>query len=199
MPCRRFSALRSDDDFHLREDSPCRDAGDSEVLRPRWRDLDGERRIPGLTVDSGADEFPAESPRKHHYEDWAAARFPAQTDPAIIGPDADPDEDGLRNLVEFAFDLMPTEPNHDFAPLRLTPPPEQLRIEFSRPSGISGVTCEVLQSTNLVTWQPLASPLVPSDLALEGPGVATVRFGPEGWFRSTAAHSFLLLRVGVSD
>ncbi len=199
MPCRRFSALRSDDDFHLREDSPCRDAGDSEVLRPRWRDLDGERRLLGRAVDIGADEFPAESPRKHYCEDRATARFPAQTDPVIIGPDVDPDGDGLSNLVEFAFDLMPTEPNHDFAPLRLTPPSEQLRIEFSRPSGIQGVTCEVLQSTNLVTWQPLASTTVPSEVTLEGPGSATVRFGREGWFRSTAAQSFFLLRVQASD
>jgi hypothetical protein len=37
------------------------------------------------------------------YETWANTHFPGVTDPAIIGPDADPDRDGQVNSVEFVL------------------------------------------------------------------------------------------------
>jgi autotransporter-associated beta strand protein len=38
---------------------------------------------------------------------WAASYFGAETNPAIIGKAADPDNDGLNNLAEFAFNSVP--------------------------------------------------------------------------------------------
>ncbi|WP_052573833.1 GH32 C-terminal domain-containing protein [Haloferula sp. BvORR071] len=37
------------------------------------------------------------------FEEWIAAAFPGQSDPAVIGPDADPDHDGRANALEFAL------------------------------------------------------------------------------------------------
>jgi hypothetical protein len=47
---------------------------------------------------------------------WQHANWPGVTDPAIIGPDADPDNDGLLNLLEYAFALDPNTPGADGLP-----------------------------------------------------------------------------------
>ena len=38
---------------------------------------------------------------------WISSYFPGETNPAIIGPDADPDQDGVNNLAEFALAGIP--------------------------------------------------------------------------------------------
>jgi len=47
-------------------------------------------------------------PNPAAFADWQASQWPGVTDQAIIGPDADPDGDGLANLLEFASGLPPT-------------------------------------------------------------------------------------------
>lgn len=42
---------------------------------------------------------------------WTSRWWPGETDPAIIGNLADPDGDGLHNLLEYALDLDPTDPS----------------------------------------------------------------------------------------
>ena len=42
------------------------------------------------------------------FDAWRAAHWPGITDPAIIGSAADPDRDGLDNLLEYALDTDPT-------------------------------------------------------------------------------------------
>jgi autotransporter-associated beta strand protein len=41
------------------------------------------------------------------YDAWIDTYFPGETDPAIIGKDADPDGDGASNLLEFALNGIP--------------------------------------------------------------------------------------------
>ena len=43
--------------------------------------------------------------------DWQAITWPGITDPQIIGPNADPDGDGLCNLLEWSLHLFPTQPD----------------------------------------------------------------------------------------
>ncbi len=45
------------DNYHVRPDSPCIDAGDDAMVEPDNTDMDGEPRIWGAHVDIGADEF----------------------------------------------------------------------------------------------------------------------------------------------
>lgn len=47
---------------------------------------------------------------------WLSLEFPGETDPAIIGDEADPDFDTLPNLLEFALGSNPNEPDSGFAP-----------------------------------------------------------------------------------
>lgn len=43
--------------YHLRSDSPCRNAGDSSVVNSGWVDFDGKARIQESRVDIGFDEY----------------------------------------------------------------------------------------------------------------------------------------------
>lgn len=47
---------RTNGDYHLRGTSPCVDAGEDQVVRPSWLDMDSQERIQGAHVDIGADE-----------------------------------------------------------------------------------------------------------------------------------------------
>ncbi len=85
---------------------------------------------------------------------------------------ADPDDDGLPNLLEYALGLAPTV--RDASPATLpalrsatTPDPEApLRFRFTRPSAVVGIDYTVETSADLVTWTPLAAtPLLESSTA----------------------------------
>ncbi len=45
------------------------------------------------------------------FADWQSLSWPGQSDPATIGPNADPDGDGLDNLLEWALHLDGTRPD----------------------------------------------------------------------------------------
>ncbi len=58
-----------------------------------------------LAVTAAASNNPAV------FADWQQLTWPGQSNPAIIGPDADPDGDGLTNLTEWALHLDATSPD----------------------------------------------------------------------------------------
>lgn len=87
------------------------------------------------------------------YGRWRAENFPSEMDlPLTSGQDADPDCDGLKNSLEYAFNLAPKEAGHPvFAeggdPTGLpsvsvtgTPPNARLTVEFVRRRGTTGLT-----------------------------------------------------------
>lgn len=45
------------------------------------------------------------------FTDWQTLVWPSTTDPLIVGPDADPDQDGRNNLLEWALLLDPKQPD----------------------------------------------------------------------------------------
>ena len=97
--------------------SPAIGNGDDDLVPTDASDVDGDgdtaeklptdqrgmpyARIDG-TVDSGAYEFVLGG-----YYQWIDSYFPGETDPAIIGPAADPSGNGVPNLLSFATDLSP--------------------------------------------------------------------------------------------
>ncbi len=48
---------------------------------------------------------------------WREEFWPGITDPSIIGNNADPDGDGLKNLLEYALGMDPTQPGWDRLPV----------------------------------------------------------------------------------
>ncbi len=65
---------------------------------------------PEYTITYGATEIIIERPASGGYTDWIETYFPGETDPAIIGQDADPDGDGGSNRFEFALGGLPNDP-----------------------------------------------------------------------------------------
>lgn len=93
---------------------------------------------PGGVADSTAATVTVIPPALETFAIWAAAQFSAEalTNPAISGPGADPDGDGLNNTDEYVFGTLPL--TSGVAPIpALTGPATSLAIQFtaSRASG----------------------------------------------------------------
>lgn len=106
------------------------------------------------------------------YEAWLQLNFTAteRADVAVSGPNADPDNDGLSNLMEFAFNANPKLAAAVNTTTALNAAaPNIAAIEFLRRAGgtgtaanyiADGIRYEILQSADLTTWTPLSDTLV---------------------------------------
>lgn len=83
---------------------------------------------------------------------WQLAQFSAEelNQPAISGPNADPDGDGLSNLLEYALGLSPRAGSTDPAVVSATD--TEWGYTFNRPADRADVTYAVEWSTDLTTW-----------------------------------------------
>ncbi len=81
------------------------------------------------------------------FSDWQSLTWPGVSDVNIIGPLADPDRDGWRNLVEWALGLAGNQP--DNAPLTLTKNGAAWALTYRRPADRSGVSYAVEVSPDL--------------------------------------------------
>jgi hypothetical protein len=84
---------------------------------------------------------------------WRRASFtPAElADPSISGDQADPDHDGLSNLMEYALGLPPKNPtttNRPYASVTTG----YLTLTYTRAKAATDVSVVVEQSNDLVTW-----------------------------------------------
>jgi hypothetical protein len=87
-------------------------------------------------------------------EQWRQSYFGISTNTGNAADAFDFDQDGVPNLIEFAFGLDPK----NAASLQL--PQAQITggslvITFIQPSGVSGIIYGAESSTNLLTWQPV--------------------------------------------
>jgi hypothetical protein len=93
------------------------------------------------------------------YAIWVAAKFtPLEAaNPLISGPDADPDRDGRKNLIEFAFGLEPKS-----GPSLQLPQPQRiggsLVTSFTEPAGVGGIIYGAEWSTTLAPGSWTAIP-----------------------------------------
>ena len=102
--------------------------------------------IDNLTVSAGN---PVRS-----FQSWINGFFLGETDPAIIGPDADPDHDGLKNFAEYAFAL---EPDSGTSCDPLINPFNHGNGRFTyvrRALSDSGMSFTILTSPDLSVWTP---------------------------------------------
>lgn len=97
---------------------------------------------------------PVPVPEPEPFALWQARHWPAMTNPEVIGPDADPDGDGRRNLEEYALGTDPTRAD--------APDPGQpwIRLEHGDGGARVWVGVEVLADRSDLEIELLMSPFV---------------------------------------
>ena len=92
--------------------------------------------------------------RDKPFDAWRFSKFSALEliDPAISSATADPDGDGLRNLVEFAFALEPETP--DVSPLVVSVDSNHLVLSVTKNPAATDVAWAAEWSENLEQWFP---------------------------------------------
>lgn len=86
------------------------------------------------------------------FSDWIGLAFPGQSDPAIVGPEADPDGDGRSNLLEYFLGTNPALSDEPDAIATTEDGAGHAVLSFRMAKTIPGVSYTVQQSTDLVTW-----------------------------------------------
>jgi beta-glucanase (GH16 family)/regulation of enolase protein 1 (concanavalin A-like superfamily) len=84
------------------------------------------------------------------FADWQSLTWPGVSDAAITGALADPDNDGLQNLTEWALGLSATQPGN--LPASVVNAGGTLDFTYSRSKNATGVTIKVEWSDDLSFW-----------------------------------------------
>lgn len=128
------------------------------------------------------------------FEEWREREFPDDFwDDTVSGFDADPDGDGIPNILEYALGGHPLLPNGALTTLGIDAD-GYLTISFRRRAGAGGVLYDVQYSTDLTQpWQSLPG----TPVAVSGPdedGMETVTFRDTATM-NTLGRRFLRVRV----
>jgi hypothetical protein len=134
-------------------------------------------------IETCADLAVTVAPNTNVYADWIAQAFPGVTNLAIIGRTADPDQDGVPNLGEFALGLTPSL--RDAAPFSAGLPglpigfllfaggTQYLAMTVKRPVGRQGILYQAEVSGPLFQWSAAISAGTPGP---NGDGTESVTF-----------------------
>ncbi len=131
------------------------------------------------------------------YDAWRTRRFSVEelSHPAVSADEADPDGDGLANLLEYAQGTDPRTPSAS-APLAISAPAESggpLAIRFRRLLLAHEVEYSPEISNDLQTWEPVDGALAEeSSLNPDGTLTATV------WLRQTREPAVRFFRLRVA-
>ena len=99
-----------------------------------------------------SDPFVVGPPATSGFADWRRQHFPTQSDDdAVSGPAADPDEDALPNLWEYAAGTNPNAAE-GVSPVRMHLEQGRFVVEFRRLKAATGVSFQAEASTDLLTW-----------------------------------------------
>ena len=99
-----------------------------------------------------------------HFASWQARYFSAAEllDAGISGPDADPDEDGVSNLMEFALGASPFEASRPGLEM-VVPGDGRMYLRLRKPAMSMDVSLSVQVSVNLKDWSDAGVILGESD------------------------------------
>ena len=126
-----------------------------------------------------------------HHQSWQLAEFGADADnPAIAGDAANPDHDGLANLLEYALGTDPNYPNPSPVTWETTGEPPALVITIPRDPDATGVTLEVESTANLA--DPASWTTAGVEILTHTPDLLVVRDsqpGPHRFFRLRATRN----------
>ncbi|MDB6124200.1 MAG: hypothetical protein JWQ71_3193 [Pedosphaera sp.] len=117
------------------------------------------------------------------FEDWIAQYYPGSTDPSVIGIAADPEGDGVKNLIEFALGMNPAvsdavhfstnQPGLPIGFLLNFGGTNYLVLRVQRPRNVSGITYAAETTSDLTNWD---SALIIGPPVLNGNGTETFLF-----------------------
>jgi len=96
----------------------------------------------------------------NNYAGWKSANFTAAelANPAISGPNADPDHDGLSNAWECVLGLLPKTPDSAGRAPSSTGNPAYLELQFERVTNLPvDVTISLYGATGLSAWSLLSA------------------------------------------
>jgi hypothetical protein len=127
------------------------------------------------------------------FGDWAVRTFSATQllNDSISGPAADPDGDGVANLMEFVVGGDALVGDAAKTNVQIVTAPGQFRLQFLERKNLAGVTRDFLSSTNLIVW----SPIIPANVSVvQDLGGTEVK---EAVFAASAAQGFF--RIGYSQ
>jgi hypothetical protein len=135
------------------------------------------------------------------FELWQESNWPGVTDPAVIGSAADPDRDGLDNLMEYALDADPTVTDDSVLPVVgfvKIDGQSYLTLAYDRRTDDPGLTYEVVASDAL--HAPLSGWAVQTAILESGvPDAATgrlhIKIRDSVPVETGGAHRYLRLRV----
>ncbi len=119
------------------------------------------------------------------FSDWLNGYFsaPELNDPLLAAPSADPDQDGLSNLLEYALGSSPRSTTSTGLP-ELSSAGGNWLYTFQRPVNRSDLAYLVEFSTNLVTWNPVAAQKILADAETETWSASISQSAhPSGFFR----------------
>ncbi len=130
------------------------------------------------------------------YGSWASAAFPAGTDAAAQQPNADPDGDGITNLMEYALGTSPV--GFSAAPPASTVTigaDKYLAVSWTRPVGLNDISTVGQVSTSATTWSSSPSEVTTTITNIGGGRESVVVRDA----KPITAGSFRLLRVKVTQ
>jgi hypothetical protein len=148
---------------------------------------------------TGLDGLPALSalffdPETTPYENWTATYFTdlERATPAMSEPDADPDQDGLGNRMEYALGLNPRQPDVAGRPA-VGLVAGYFMVQYTRPKTVTDVSLILEWSVDLVHWSRAEDALAPFSVSDEGNvqritlrSIAPVSEQPVGFLRFSA-------------
>ncbi len=88
------------------------------------------------------------------YAEWAASHFDDPEDQSVAGPEADPDEDGVKNLLEYALGMDPLQASRAGLP-EVEYTEEGAAIVFHRDPNLSDIAYVVEASNDLEMWDEI--------------------------------------------
>ena len=124
-------------------------------------DLDGSG--PQEVLAAGNQPWDVELDRRcRNYEEWRGRCFRADAPPGLTAPEADAEADGLKNLLEYLFDLAPLHTDAAAHPraLLVSGPlsgASYLAMKFRRRTGTTDLVCYVQVSNDLTRWEGSAT------------------------------------------
>jgi hypothetical protein len=103
-------------------------------------------------------------------EAWRQTYFGSPANTGNGADTADPDKDGLNNLLEFAFGLHPLQPSPS-QPAQWQREGNSLTCTFTQPAGVSGISYGAEWSPSMApgTWQTLPDTATPPQHAFSTP------------------------------